>query len=57
MIRPEFVRAVLDHPPSRRLHWHYFMLWQILGLKLWQEMFQEGTQLARDRRSLASRDR
>ncbi len=37
-----FVRSILDARPSRRLRWHYFMLWQILGLKLWQEIFVEG---------------
>ncbi|MFW6012401.1 MAG: asparagine synthase (glutamine-hydrolyzing) [bacterium] len=43
IFRPEFVQGILDRPPSRRLRWHYFMLWQILGLKLWQEIFLEGT--------------
>lgn len=42
IFRPGFVRRVLDHPPSPRLRWHYFMLWQILGLKFWQEIFVEG---------------
>ena len=39
---PRFVRSILDARPSPRLRWHYFMLWQILGLKLWQEIFVEG---------------
>jgi asparagine synthase (glutamine-hydrolysing) len=42
IFRADFVRRILDHPPSPRLRWHYFMLWQILGLKLWQEIFEEG---------------
>lgn len=42
IFRPGFVRRVLERPPSPRLRWHYFMLWQILGLKLWQEIFVEG---------------
>ena len=42
IFRPEFVRDVLEHRPTRKLHWHYFMLWQILGLKYWQELFLEG---------------
>ncbi|MDA8019980.1 MAG: asparagine synthase (glutamine-hydrolyzing) [Thermoanaerobaculia bacterium] len=42
IFRAEFVRDVLTHRPTRKLHWHYFMLWQILGLKYWQELFLEG---------------
>lgn len=42
IFRPDFVRRVLERPPSRKLRWHYFMVWQILGLKLWQEIFVEG---------------
>lgn len=42
IFEPRFVQAILDHPPSPRLRWHYFLLWQILGLKLWQEIFLDG---------------
>lgn len=42
IFRHEFVRAVLDAPPSPRRRWHYFVIWQILGLKFWQEIFLEG---------------
>ena len=42
IFRPEFVRGVLEAPPSPRRRWHYFMIWQILGVKLWQEIFLEG---------------
>ena len=48
---PLFVRKILDHPPTRKLHWHYFMLWQILGFKIWQEIFLEG----RDWREIEAR--
>lgn len=42
IFRYEFVRTILEARPSPLLRWHYFMLWQILGLKFWQEMFLEG---------------
>ncbi len=42
IFRYDFLRTVLDARPSPLLRWHYFMLWQILGLKFWQEMFLEG---------------
>ncbi|MFQ5524849.1 MAG: asparagine synthase (glutamine-hydrolyzing) [Thermoanaerobaculia bacterium] len=43
VFRYEFVRRILEAKPSPLLRWHYFMLWQILGLKFWQELFLEGT--------------
>jgi asparagine synthase (glutamine-hydrolysing) len=42
IVRPEFVAAVLAARPSPLLRWHYFLLWQLFGLKLWQELFLEG---------------
>ena len=42
IFRYGFIRAVLEARPSPLLRWHYFMLWQILGLKFWHEMFLEG---------------
>ena len=42
IFRYDFVRDVLEARPSPRMRWHYFMLWQILGLKFWQEIFLEG---------------
>lgn len=41
IFHPEFVQNVLEHEPTPKLHWHYFMVWQILGLKFWQELFLE----------------
>jgi asparagine synthase (glutamine-hydrolysing) len=35
-----FVRDVLAARPGQRLRWHYFMLWQMVGLELWHEAFQ-----------------
>ena len=42
IFRYEFVRSVLESRPSPLLRWHYFMIWQILGLKFWQEIFIGG---------------
>lgn len=40
IFNPAFVRDVLAARPGRRLRWHYFMLWQMVGLELWHEAFQ-----------------
>ncbi len=42
IFNPRFVRAVLDHPPHPAMRWHYFLLWLILGVKVWQRLFIEG---------------
>ncbi|UCG37749.1 MAG: asparagine synthase (glutamine-hydrolyzing) [bacterium] len=34
-----FIRGILDHPPHRWMRWHYFLLWLILGVKVWQDLF------------------
>ena len=41
IFRYDFIKSILDTPPSPLLRWHYFMLWQLLGLKFWQEIFLE----------------
>jgi asparagine synthase (glutamine-hydrolysing) len=43
IFNPEFVRTVLDAEPRQRLRWHYFMLWQMMGVEIWQELFTEST--------------
>ncbi len=42
IFNPEFVQRVLDARPHQRLRWHYFMLWQMIGLELWREVFLDG---------------
>ena len=42
IFRYEFVQGILEARPSSKMRWHYFMLWQLLGLKFWQEIFVEG---------------
>jgi asparagine synthase (glutamine-hydrolysing) len=39
IFNPEFVRAVLSAAPHQRLRWHYFLLWQMIGVETWLEMF------------------
>jgi asparagine synthase (glutamine-hydrolysing) len=46
IFRWELVRAILEHPPSAHLRWHYHLLWLILGLKVWQRLFVERLPLA-----------
>jgi len=37
-----FIRSVLDYPPHRWMRWHYFLIWLILGIKVWERLFVEG---------------
>jgi len=42
IFNPEFVRAVLKAEPHQRLRWHYFLLWQMIGVETWLATFTEG---------------
>ena len=33
IFNPEFVQAVLKAQPHQRLRWHYFLLWQMIGVE------------------------
>ena len=35
----DFVEKVLDAKPHPSLRWHYFLLWQMIGVELWSEIF------------------
>jgi asparagine synthase (glutamine-hydrolysing) len=39
IFNPRFVQTVLAARPHQRLRWHYFMLWQMIGLEMWREEF------------------
>jgi hypothetical protein len=39
VFNPEFVHSVLHARPHQRLRWHYFVLWQMIGVELWHELF------------------
>ncbi|MBI5937541.1 MAG: asparagine synthase (glutamine-hydrolyzing) [Betaproteobacteria bacterium] len=34
-----YIRRLLDHPPSNNLHWHYWLLWTMVGVAYWDELF------------------
>ena len=42
IFNPEFVRAVLKAEPRKRLRWHYFLLWQMIGVETWLATFAQG---------------
>ena len=46
VFNPQFVQAVLAATPHERLRWHYFMLWQMIGVELWRETFVESATTA-----------
>ncbi len=59
IFNPEFVQAVLRAEPRQRLRWHYFLLWQMIGVETWLEAFTRGQAVpagasssARSRRSM-----
>jgi asparagine synthase (glutamine-hydrolysing) len=41
IFNPAFVEAVLKAKPHQRLRWHYFLLWQMIGVEIWHETFVE----------------
>ena len=41
---PDFVRAVLKAVPHQRLRWHYFLLWQMIGVEMWLAAFGQRQQ-------------
>ncbi len=51
VFNPEFVRAVLAAKPHQRLRWHYFMLWQMIGVEMWQETFASSQPVVAHRRA------
>ena len=42
IFNPGFVRAVVKAEPHQRLRWHYFMLWQMIGVETWLATFAQG---------------
>ena len=41
IFNPHFAQRVLSTRPHQRLRWHYFILWQMIGMELWRELFLE----------------
>ena len=51
IFNPDFVRAVLKTEPHQRLRWHYFMLWQMIGVEMWLAAFDQRQQPTPARRA------
>jgi asparagine synthase (glutamine-hydrolysing) len=39
IFNPTFVESVLKAQPHQRLRWHYFLLWQMVGVETWLDTF------------------
>jgi asparagine synthase (glutamine-hydrolysing) len=39
IFNPKFVHDVINSRPQGRLRWHYFMLWQMIGIEMWCDRF------------------
>ena len=37
----DYLRRIMDHPPTPRMYWHYFYLWNVLAFTIWHRMFLE----------------
>jgi asparagine synthase (glutamine-hydrolysing) len=46
IFNPAFVQSVLNAKPHQRLRWHYFLLWQMIGVEMWYARFVEQPALA-----------
>jgi len=42
LFNPGFVRTTLGRRPQPGLRWHYFMLYLMIGVHLWVELFEHG---------------
>ncbi|MFC1524206.1 asparagine synthase (glutamine-hydrolyzing) [Thermodesulfobacteriota bacterium] len=42
LFNPDFVAAVLQARPHLRLRWHYFLLYLMLGMTIWLDIFEQG---------------
>ena len=48
IFRYSYIRSVLDHAPAESLHWHYWLLWTMVGVSIWHELFVEGKAVQTD---------
>ena len=42
LFNADFLRSILEHRPSPLMRWHYFLLWMVVGLHFWCELFLDG---------------
>ena len=52
VFNPEFVQRVLKAKPHQRLRWHYFLLWQMIGVEIWHETFTRSPSIPAHRAAL-----
>lgn len=38
----DYINRIIEYPPSPKMYWHYFFLWNVVGVTIWQQMFLEG---------------
>jgi len=36
-----YINKIINYPPSKRLRWHYYYLWQVIAFQHWHELFIE----------------
>ncbi|MBU1679650.1 MAG: asparagine synthase (glutamine-hydrolyzing) [Bacteroidetes bacterium] len=48
----EYIKRILDYPPSPRLRWHYNYLWILVGLAVWQKMYIDSSNFSERKFSL-----
>lgn len=34
-----YLKEIMDAPPNSHMKWHYFFLWNVVGLEIWCQMF------------------
>lgn len=44
----DYLKRILEAPPHPRMRWHYFLLWMVIGIGIWIEIFLEGKIPERD---------
>jgi len=35
----EYIKYIIEYPPSKSMQWHYFYLWNLVGFQIWYDMF------------------
>jgi asparagine synthase (glutamine-hydrolysing) len=35
----DYLQRIIHHAPDKRMFWHYFFLWNVVGVTIWQQMF------------------
>lgn len=38
----DYLNRIIEYPSSPKMYWHYFFLWNVVGVTIWQQMFLEG---------------